>query len=191
MKLGTILLVEDEAAVSALNQRHLESTGYRVISARTIKEARAAVWERHPDLVILDVLLPDGSGYDFCEEFRKCSTAPVLFLTCMGQDCDVVRGLGSGGDDYLTKPYSMEVLLARVTAILRRNGLQHGGIIELPPLSINLQTGRVMLSGEIIPLSPKEMQLLAFLAVNTGREFSSEELYHAVWGKDGAYRLAR
>jgi DNA-binding response OmpR family regulator len=184
MSLGTILLVEDETAVLALNRRHLEAAGYRVLTARTIKEARAAVWERPPDLMILDVLLPDGSGYDFCVEFRKTSTAPVLFLTCMGQDVNIIQGLGSGGDDYLAKPYSMEVLLARVAAILRRSG-HHGGVIELPPLSIDLQTGRVLLSGELIPLSPKETQLLAFLTIHAGREFSAGELYRAVWGEDG------
>lgn len=184
MSLGTILLVEDETSVLWLNCKHLEEAGYRVLCARTIKEARAAVWERPPDLVILDVLLPDGSGYDFCKEFRTVSTAPVLFLTCMSQDRDVIRGLGSGGDDYMAKPYSIEVLLARVAAILRRNGLR-GGVIELPPLSIDLQTGRVVLNGRTIPLSPKETQLLAFLVANAGREFSAPELYHAVWGEDG------
>lgn len=185
---GTILLVEDEQSVSNLNRRHLEAAGYRVSAVQTIKEARAAVWERPPDLVILDVLLPDGSGYDFCREFRKLSTAPVLFLTCLGADGDVVRGLSSGGDDYLMKPYSMDVLLARVAAILRRNGL-HGGVIELPPLTIDLQTGKVMLCKEVIPLTPKETQLLAFFAANAGREFSPLELYNAVWGEDGGVEI--
>lgn len=185
---GYILLVEDEKAVSELNRRYLETAGYQVSAARTIKEARAAVWERPPDLVILDVLLPDGSGYDFCREFRELSTAPVLFLTCLDAAADVVRGLSLGGDDYLMKPYNMDVLLARVAAALRRAGARDG-VIELPPLKVDLRTGRVTLRGEAISLSPKETQLLAFFAANTGREFSPLEPYNAVWGEDGGAEL--
>ena len=184
MKGEKILLVEDEEAVLALNRRRLQEEGYQVFSARTLKEARALSWEYPPDLVILDVILPDGSGYDFCQEFRKISLAPILFLTCLSRDIEIVQGLKSGGDDYLTKPYSMEVLLAKVSAILRRNEMRQG-IVQLPPLSIDLQRGRCTLSGEEILLSPKKLQLLAFLASHAGQEYSARELYQAIWGEDG------
>ena len=183
-----ILLVEDEEAVLALNRLKLEEAGYQVTAVKTIEEARISSWESPPDLVILDILLPDGSGYDFCMEFRRTSLAPVLFLSCLSADGQIVKGLSNGGDDYLTKPYSMDVLLARVSALLRRSRML-SGIIDLPPLRIDLQRGRCTLLDEEIFLSPKELQLLGFLASHTGQEFTARELYQAIWGEDGGVSL--
>ncbi|MCR5701387.1 MAG: response regulator transcription factor [Lachnospiraceae bacterium] len=181
--MSRILLVEDEEAVLLLNKRHLEKNGYEVYSATTIKQAEAIIWEYPPDLIILDVMLPDGSGLDLCRKIRDISTAPVLFLSCLSDNSDIIRGLDNGGDDYLPKPYSIDVLLARVATLLRRSK-NPIGIIELPPLRINLSNGKVTLEKEEILLSQKELQLLAFLAQHAGCEYSSKELYNAVWGED-------
>ena len=181
--MNRILLVEDEEAVLSLNQRHLEKAGYDVLTARTIKAAESIIWEYPPDLLILDIMLPDGSGLELCQKLREISTAPVLFLSCLADNSDIIKGLEKGGDDYLPKPYSMDILLARVAALLRRNKSPMG-IIELPPLRINLSNGRVTLDKEEISLSQKELQLLAFLASHAGCEYSAKELYNAVWGED-------
>ncbi|MDL2272958.1 response regulator transcription factor [Oscillospiraceae bacterium OttesenSCG-928-G22] len=182
MRKAKILLVEDEAAVLSLNKKHLEKQGYEIYCADTLAAARNMLWENPPDLIVLDVLMPDGDGYDFCAEIRRNTTAPILYLTCMDKDEHIVRGLMEGGDDYLTKPYNLDVLFARVMALLRRQGFANAGRIELPPLTIDLLTGRATLDGVEIPLSRKELQLLACLAGSMGRTFTATELYETLWG---------
>ena len=181
MRKPVILMVEDDTDVLSLNKRHFEEQGFEVDAARTLGEARAKLWERPPDLVLLDVLMPDGSGYDFCAEIRKLTSTPIVYLTCMGSDDNIVKGLMGGGDDYIVKPYRLDVLSARVVAMLRRQGLSGAGRIELPPLTIDLRIGKVTLDGVEIPLAQKEIQLLAFLASNIGQAFSAEQLYNSVW----------
>ncbi len=180
MKQARILLIEDETDILSLNTRHLRAQGFEVLTAETLAAARAIVYEQPPDLFILDVQLPDGSGFDFCAEMRGITTAPIIYLTCLDAESDEIKGLTSGGDDYITKPYSLDVLCARVMTMLRRS--DSFGRIELPPLYIDLQLGRATLSGAELPLSPKELHLLAFLAGNAGRAFAPEELYQIVWG---------
>ncbi|HWR19497.1 MAG TPA: response regulator transcription factor [Clostridia bacterium] len=189
MRNPRILIVEDETDVLSLNRRHFEEQGYEVDTAKTLSEARTKLWERPPDLVLLDVMLPDGTGFDFCAELRKITTAPIIYLTCLGNNEHIIKGLMAGGDDYIVKPYNLDVLSARVMAQLRGRGLLSAGRVELPPLSIDLCSGRVTLDGEDIPLAQKEMQMLAHLASNAGKEFSAEDLYRAVWGEPiGAYK---
>jgi len=184
-----ILMVEDETDVLSLNKRYFEEQGYAVDAARTLGEARAKLWEHPPDLVLLDVMMPDGSGYDFCAEIREITTAPIIYLTCLGSDDHIVKGLMGGGDDYIVKPYSLDVLSARVVAMLRRHSLSGAGRIELPPLVIDLRSGRATLRGEDIALAQKEMQLLAHLASHAGQAFSAEQLYRAVWDEPvGVYQ---
>ena len=182
MQQPRILMVEDETDILAVNRAYFESQGYAVCCAKTLKEARAAIYENPVDLILLDVLLPDGSGYDFCAEIRSLTTAPVIFLTCMGRDEDTIRGLGLGGDDYVTKPYTLSVLSARIVAALRRRGITGAGRIEKPPLVIDHFTGTITLNGEVISLSQKEMQLLSFLVCHAGQEFTSDQLYNSIWG---------
>lgn len=183
MRKARILMVEDETDVLALNQAFFLAQGYDVICAKTIKEARSAAYEYPPDIVLLDVLLPDGSGYDFCREMRTLTSAPIIYLTCMGKDEDAIKGLLAGGDDYISKPYNLDVLSARVVSCLRRSGLVNAGRIEKPPLVIDHLTGRVTLGKKEINFSQKEKQLLSYLVCNAGREFSSAELYSAIWGE--------
>ncbi len=185
MRKVRILFVEDETDILALNARHFAAQGYDVQTAKTLAEARAVVWENPPDLIVLDVQLPDGTGFDFCAEMRKITTAPVIYLTCAAGEDNEIKGLSLGGDDYITKPYSLDVLSARVKTMLRRSGFGSVGRIELPPLVIDVRLGRATLSGEELNLAPKELHLLAFLADNVGRAFSPDELYAIVWGDAG------
>ena len=175
-------MVEDETDVLALNARHLEAQGFEVFGAKTLAEARSQLWERPPDLVLLDVLMPDGSGFDFCAEIRNITTAPIIYLSCLNEDGNVICGLRSGGDDYITKPYSLDVLTERMMALLRRSGVGVGHI-EIPPLRVDLLAGRVTLAGEEIDLSPKEMQLLAYFMDHAGCSFTVEELQSLLWGE--------
>ena len=178
-----LLLVEDEADIMEQNRRHFAGQGYEVFCAAALSEARAVVRKNPPDLILLDVLMPDGSGYDFCAEIRPQTSAPIIYLTCMDKTEQVIHGLTGGGDDYITKPFDLNVLSARVVAHLRRAGLQGAGRINVFPLSIDLQNGQAELNGEAVRLTQKELQVLAFLASNIGKEFSAEELYEAVWAE--------
>jgi DNA-binding response OmpR family regulator len=184
MRQAHILMVEDEQKVSDLNKEYLEGQGYMVSCAETLKQARFLLEEIKPDLILLDVMLPDGLGFDFCAELRQETNAPIIFLTSMdGNEC-VVKGLMQGGDDYIAKPYDLSILGARVAAQLRRSGIEFAGRIELPPLSIDVLSGNVVLEGRQIFLPPKELQLLCCLALSAGRRVSGEELYRRTWGTD-------
>lgn len=184
MRKGRILIVEDETDVLDANRIYLENEGYEVVCAINLKEAHNIVWEKPPDIILLDVLLPDGSGYDFCKEIRKLTAAPIIFLTCMDSTDNIKGGFSLGADDYITKPYNMDILNARIAARLRSSNFQQGGIITLPPLKINLHIGKVWMNGKEIALSMKEIQLLAFFAENIGREFMPDEIYQNVWGEE-------
>ena len=175
-----ILLVEDEVDIQKANRDYLTARGYETYCAETLETARSILADVSPDLILLDVMLPDGSGYDFCVEVRRISTVPIIFLTAKGGDGNIVGGLSKGGDDYIVKPYSLEVMGARVAAQLRRNG-NHESIINLPPLEIDLITGRSTIDGIDLKLTPKENQLLAFMVENRGQVVSQYKIYKSVW----------
>lgn len=184
MKPYHILLVEDEPEFLTFNTRNLEAEGYRVTGAATLLEARRAVRAEAPDLVVLDVLLPDGSGLDFCRDLRADTGVPVIFLTTLGEQDQIVAGLRSGGDDYLTKPYHVEELIARVEAQLRRATLlrETGSGPEIEGLTLDLIRQRACWEGRDMNLRPKEFQLLALLVQSRNRWSTADELYTAVWG---------
>lgn len=184
MKPYHILLVEDEPEFLTFNTRHLEAEGYRVTAATTLLEARQAVRADPPDLVVLDILLPDGSGLDFCRDLRADTGVPVIFLTTLGEQEQIVAGLRSGGDDYLTKPYHIEELVARIEAQLRRAALlrQTGDAPEIQGLELDLIRQRARWEGRDMNLRPKEFQLLALLVQSRNRWSTADELYTAVWG---------
>ncbi|MGE4353670.1 MAG: response regulator transcription factor [Oscillospiraceae bacterium] len=177
-----ILIIEDETDVLALNKEYLESQGYDVFGVQALAQARFHVEEQLPDLILLDVMMPDGMGWDFCAEIREKTNAPVIFLTCRDETDSVVKGLLKGGDDYITKPYDLNVLGARIAAQLRRAGIMSAGKIELFPLVIDLLAGEVTLDGERISLTQKEIQLLACFVLFAGRRLSCEEIYRRAWG---------
>ncbi|WP_304508014.1 response regulator transcription factor [Anaerotignum sp.] len=182
MKKATILMVEDEADVLAINQEFFEGKGYAVVGADTLKQARFQLEEHNPDLILLDAMMPDGSGFAFCDELRQKTNAPIIFLTCRNENKSIVQGLLLGGDDYVTKPYDLNVLSARVGAQLRRTGNMTAGKIEIPPLTIDFLLGMVTLENEPISLTQKEIQLLGCLALFAGRRLSYDEIYRRAWG---------
>ncbi len=176
-----VLVVEDELPLRDAVCRHLVSHGFEVIEAGTVAEGLAAVWERQPDVVLLDVLLPDGSGYDLCAKLRPITSAAIIYLTALGQDGAVVRGLDAGGDDYISKPFNFDVLTARINSQLRRTASPRSARIDLPPLHLDFLTGRVTLEGREVRLTKMELQLLGYFAANIGVGFTQDELLISVW----------
>ena len=183
MKTIKLLMIEDEADVLEINREYFEGRGYEVVCASTMAKARFLLEEHAPDLILLDVMMPDGSGFDFCSELRQKTNAPIIFLTCRDENESVVKGLLQGGDDYVTKPYDLNILNARVAAQLRRSGIMTAGKIELAPLVIDFLSGEATLDGERISLTQKELQLLGCFALFAGRRLSVEEIYRRAWGE--------
>ena len=181
MKKARILIIEDDVDVQKINREYFESKGFLAICAATLSQARFQLEEHAPDLILLDVMLPDGLGWEFCKEIRQKTNIPVIYLTCRDENESIVQGLLQGGDDYVTKPYDLDVLGARVAAQLRRAGIATAGKIELPPLFIDLLTGEVILSGESIHLTQKELQLLSYFALKAGKRLGCDEIFRQAW----------
>lgn len=182
-----ILMVEDEVSVLAANKRMLARRGYEVIEAASAKEAFKHIENEQFDLVILDVMLPDGNGFDICKKLREHSEVPILFLTGKTDIADKVEGLTIGGDYYLTKPFQFEEMLAVVKRLLEKaakNSAQR--MIKKAGLELNLETSSVILNGKEVQLTTKEFGLLLILVQNENKVLSNEELYEAVWKMDAA-----
>jgi two-component system phosphate regulon response regulator PhoB len=183
-----VLVVEDEDALSALLQYNLDKEGYRVTVAADGEEALMLVDERLPDLVVLDWMLPKVSGVEVCRRLRarpETRNLPIIMLTARGEETDRIRGLDTGADDYVVKPFSMSELAARIRAVLRRirpglaeDRLQHGDIV------VDRVAHRVRRADREIHLGPTEFRLLDYLMQHPGRVFSREQLLDAVWGSD-------
>jgi DNA-binding response OmpR family regulator len=184
MEKARILMVEDEPEVLSCNAEYLAGQGYEPIPAGTLAQARFLIDERAPDLILLDVMMPDGSGFDFCREIRQKTSAPVIFLTARNENESELRGLQDGGSDYITKPYHLSVLGERIKLRLRDAGFAATRRLELPPLCIDLDADTVTLSGEEIALTRKELLLLWQLANSEGRRVSCEALYRHIWGSE-------
>ncbi|MDR1706025.1 MAG: response regulator transcription factor [Clostridiales bacterium] len=175
MRNATALIIEDDADIAKVNAEYLEGLGFRAVIADTLDQARFFI-EDPVDIILLDVLLPDGDGFSFCEEIRGRVAAPILFLTCKDDNISVLQGFMKGGDDYLTKPYDINVLGARVKALLKRADITSGGVIETPPLRVDILAGTVTLDGESILMTPKEIQILSYLMLNIGKKVSVQAL---------------
>lgn len=175
-----ILLLEDNEQIMQGNERMLKRRGYEVITALTLAQARIAIQAQMPDLFVLDIMLPDGSGLDFMSELRKYSQTPILLLTGLTTPEDIVRGLTVGGDDYLPKPYDFGVLLARVEALLRR-AQQVPERIHKGRLCLDVTADVATLDGADLLLSQKEFSLLLIFVQNEERFVSAEYLYEKVW----------
>ncbi len=183
-----ILVVEDEDALSTLLQYNLEKEGYEVVVAADGEEALTLVSEKLPDLVILDWMLPKVSGIEVCRRLRQRSESrnvPIIMLTARGEESDRIRGLDTGADDYVVKPFAMSELSARIRAVLRRlrPGLAEDRV-RCGDLVIDRVAHRVKRSGKEIHLGPTEFRLLDYLMQHPGRVFSREQLLDAVWGSD-------
>ena len=182
----TILIIDDELNIVELARLYLEREGYKVISSAKGRDGLDQVISTVPNLVILDVMLPDIDGFEVLKRLRKTNRVPVLMLSARREDVDKIVGLELGADDYLTKPFNPHELLARVKAILRRSQLTTPGIevIELGKLRINTEGHDITVSGTTIPLRTKEFALLLALAKQPGFVFSREKLLSQVWGYD-------
>lgn len=183
-----ILVVEDEDALSTLLQYNLEKEGYQVSVAGDGEEALILADESTPDLVLVDWMLPKLSGIEVCRRLRNRSetrNVPIIMLTARGEEADRIRGLDTGADDYVVKPFSMTELFARIRAVMRRirPGLAED-VVTYGDISIDRVAHRVKREGQEIHLGPTEFRLLDYLIQHPGRVFSREQLLDAVWGSD-------
>ncbi len=179
-----ILLVEDEAVMRAFVSERLKAEGYRVSEAENITDAEKLVKAKQPDLIVLDILLPDGSGLELCRDLRGITSAPILFVTCLGEKSQIIQGLRAGGDDYVVKPFDADELIARIEVQLRRlkQFRQDNGDILPAPLTLEPDERRAKWNGKDLVLSPKEYLLLSVLCRNRNRFTTAEELYSEIWG---------
>ncbi len=191
--MSTILIVEDERDLSSLIRRHLEEGGHQVLQAFNGPSAVQYGTQEHPDLIILDWMLPGLDGLEVCRRIRRESIAPILMLTARSEEIDRVLGLEVGADDYLTKPFSIRELLARVHALLRRVELDQAAgqpgetaspVIKAGPLQVDPSAHVVTVEGRPVELAPKEFDLLELLVRHPGRAFSRDYLVEKVWGYD-------
>ncbi len=183
-----VLVVEDEAPLAAMLSYNLEKAGFRVEEAVDGQEALTRIAEVRPDLVLLDWMLPVMSGIEVCRQIRRgpaMRDLPVIMLTARAEERDAVRGLNTGADDYVTKPFSMDALLARMRALLRRTGSrQRREQLSFQDLTLDLISYRAQRNGRSLHLGPTEFRLLQFLLTHPRSVFSRERLLDAVWGAD-------
>ncbi len=181
-----ILVVDDEPNIVNILRSNLEREGYKVIAAYDGEEALQLAFSRKPDLVLLDCMLPGLDGFDVCKRIRRESTVPIIMLTAKSEEIDKVLGLELGADDYITKPFSVRELLARVKAQLRRVSIQEdrpdqAQAIRIGGIFIDQNAYQVTLDGEPVDLTLREYELVRFLASHAGQVFTREELLENVW----------
>jgi two-component system phosphate regulon response regulator PhoB len=183
-----VLIVEDEAALVTMLRYNLEREGFAVCAASDGEEALMQIAERKPDVVLLDWMLPLVSGIEVCRQIRRAPasrTLPIVMLTARGEEGDRIRGLNSGADDYVVKPFSPAELIARLRAVMRRaQPTSVEEVLRFADLAVDLVAHRVSRGGRPIHLGPTEFRLLRFLMQHPGRVFSREQLLDQVWGHD-------
>jgi two-component system KDP operon response regulator KdpE len=177
-----VLVVDDEPQILRALQTNLRGAGYEVATAATARDALAAAAMRPPDAVILDLVLPDGSGIDVARELRAWSEAPILVLSVVGDEAEKVAALDAGADDYVQKPFGIDELLARLRALLRRAGPSTEPVLEVGELVIDLDKRLVTVGGRRVQLTPNEFDLLRVLAQNEGKLMTHPALLREVWG---------
>ena len=180
-----VLIIDDEPMIIETVETKLRKEGFSTFTADSAEEGMRLFRRVKPDLVILDIMLPQRSGFDFCRAVRKESQAPIIFVSARADESDRVKGLELGADDYVVKPFNLGELAARVKAILRRaTGEPVKEVIERGNLKIDPRSHEAWIDGKPLALSPKEYALLYFLARNVGQVFSRETLLDRVWGRD-------
>ena len=177
-----VLVVDDEPQILRALQLKLNGAGYTVDTAATASEARIKASMRPPEAIILDVLLPDGRGTDVCRELRSWSDVPILVLSAVGEEQEKIAALDAGADDYVTKPFSGDELLARLRAALRRTRPSTQPLVEVGDLRIDLERRQVTMAGREIQLTPIEYDLLRLLAENEGKLMTHPTILREIWG---------
>jgi two-component system KDP operon response regulator KdpE len=177
-----VLVVDDEPQILRALRTSLRGAGYEVETAETAEGALAAAAMRPPEAVILDLVLPDGTGIDVCRELRTWSTAPVIVLSAIGEEREKVAALDAGADDYVTKPVGIDELLARLRAVLRRQAPPAGPVLTIGDLVVDLEKRTMAVAGEPVHLTPHQFELLRVLAVNEGKLLTHRVLLREVWG---------
>lgn len=187
--MSNILLLEDDLSLINGLSFALRKQGYGLEVARTIKEVDTVWAEGKYDLLILDVSLPDGSGFEICEKVRQTSKVPIIFLTASDEEVNIIMGLDMGGDDYITKPFKLGVLLSRINALLRRAGdfSRTDTEIQSNGLKAVLTQGKVYKNGELLDLTAGEYKLLCLFMQNPGTVLSKEQILEKLWDNEGNY----
>lgn len=183
----TILLIEDDKNLNRGISLKLEKEGYRVYSAFGIEEAKEYFYGKAIDLIISDITLEDGNGMDFCADIRKRSNVYIIFLTALNQEIDMVNGYDLGADDYITKPFSLMLLISKVNALMRRISDSNMLTLVSSDISVSLQEMKAYKKEEPLQLSKKELQLLILLMEHGGQILSKEQILEHIWDCDGQF----
>jgi two-component system, OmpR family, KDP operon response regulator KdpE len=182
MSKPVVLVVDDEPQILRVMRASLPIRGYEVLTASSGKEALDQLSKQVPDLVILDLAMPEMSGLEVCRRVREFSTVPIIILSAKGSESDKVAALDLGADDYVTKPFGMDELLARARAVLRRLATTNDRVLIVGDVTIDIDEHRVIVGGKEIRLTPKEFDVLKYLVNNAGKVVTHRALLQAVWG---------
>ena len=183
----SILLLEDDEGLNRGITLSLRKEGYAVFPAYNVKEAEKIFWAEGPDMVISDVALPDGNGMEFGKRIREQSRVCLVYLTALDEEFDIINGYASGADDYVTKPFSLMVLMSKVNAIMRRLDGSGADILKAEDIEIHIKEGLVTKKGEEVSLSRTELQLLIYFLENAGQILSNEQFLEKIWGNEGQF----
>jgi two-component system KDP operon response regulator KdpE len=187
MNIATLLVVDDEPQIRRVLRATLSSNGYDVIEAKNGQEAIEMAVRERPDLILLDVNMPDMSGLEACSKIRLSFEGPIIMVTVRNSEQDKIVALDAGADDYVVKPFAMGELLARIRAALRRSSSEEPlPKIETPELSVDLESRMVIVRGQRVHLTPKEFDVLRLLAIQQGKTLTHKRILQAVWGPDYA-----
>ncbi len=185
--MAKILIIEDDADIAAIERDYLELSGYQVSVCTDGASGLSAALEQPFDLLLLDLMLPEVDGFTICRKVREVKDIPILMVTALGKDVDKIRGLGYGADDYIEKPFSPSVLVARVKAHLAqyrrlKPSAAETTLLTVGPLTADTACHQITKNGAAVPLKNKEYELLLFLMRHPGQVFSREDLYEMIWG---------
>jgi DNA-binding response OmpR family regulator len=185
MPAETVLIIEDDPTMARVIRDNLEFAGYSVSVAADGERGLEAAVNAKPDLILLDIMLPKVNGYEICRHVRgRGLDVPIIMLTAKGQESDIILGLNLGADDYVTKPFSIKELLARVNAFLRRQRQGQMKTYSFGDCTLDLVSHRLLRNGADVPLTPKEFALLAFFAKRSGCAVTRDDILNSVWGQD-------
>jgi two-component system, OmpR family, KDP operon response regulator KdpE len=182
MNKPVVLVVDDEPQILRVMRASLPIRGYEVLTASTAEEALDQLSKQVPDLVILDLAMPEMSGLEVCRRVREFSSVPIIVLSAKGSESDKVAALDLGADDYVTKPFGMDELLARVRAVLRRLSAANDRVLVVGDVTIDIDEHRVVVGGKEIRLTPKEFDVFKYLVNNAGKVVTHRALLQTVWG---------